>query len=929
MSATPDDQFQVDVHSRSGAHTPQDLSTQASTTPRRFSSQLLTPHSPNNASTFIHYMPHGTSLPFTPESPVANTVYYSSFPSVVGVTDRIVQRSSSQPGVPQTMTPDSSPFATRAMTPSTEPPSQSTFSVKLESPISIASNSNAGPSASNFFAEPPNQAPPLMARLGQMPAILQQPYPQPFAFQAKNSYPAPIFVNDVFSSTQPAQATSFSPPPPSLQPPPELQPAAELTSSGGELARIREAHFAEIQDSEARRPDYLKRDIDASSLPRVIGNSFGGVGIMDSPNKGRRIKLFQETSEESFEESLMAGGYGRYVSDFYPDSFNSLSHGSMQRTTDWLRQPSVSDAQTPGSTNTEEGENAAPATPPPPPTEKELRKSRRLGAFRGQSVLDSKYGPPTKLTPVELEGKGRVLLDVSLQDLQESLNVPEATLVPAPKEAPPEEEPPKKGKGRRKKKATAEARTLMATVTTADRELAALDKPDWPDNYFPWRLRTAERNQIQKREEEERLKWIERFLDRDDTEDDQEEDTDGANAIIKPVWSRRDEEDEEDEEIQPSATWGVVYEDGADRPQPPRRGRGKMVPFTVPQTLPYIDADPDPSPPSKGRSFFPSDPADARAALLAKRNVRALAYQRRRQARLAAEHARKAQVPEVEVDDDEEDDEVQCICDGEGSGDVVQCDECHTWYHLRCLKLKKKDLGRDEDLWFCSRCEVGMGRVRSRSTLRRRLSESSTESIGSPVEELREPTFVPTDDAPGVRRTYETFLQPSGIQDSPGWPRQMPNTPRGRRAQFNADPDVFDAPSTPSRGMRTSTGSIWSGWPTTPKGFSTPGPVLRGSGGLHTPGRNLFQTPSRNLFQTPNRSALQTPTRARGMQSRTISAFGSAGAMDNRYSNMFTSMDDSPVRRSGWSDRSSLNLLAQQAVLEESPVVRSASKRDT
>lgn len=61
---------------------------------------------------------------------------------------------------------------------------------------------------------------------------------------------------------------------------------------------------------------------------------FSSIGITESPMKGRRIKLFQETSEESFEESLMAGGYGRYVSDL--DLFSStrcinhiLAHGRM------------------------------------------------------------------------------------------------------------------------------------------------------------------------------------------------------------------------------------------------------------------------------------------------------------------------------------------------------------------------------------------------------------------------------------------------------------------------------------------------------------------------------------------------------------------------------------------------------------------------
>jgi hypothetical protein len=95
-------------------------------------------------------------------------------------------------------------------------------------------------------------------------------------------------------------------------------------AAGGEMKRIRHAIQAEQDALENRRPDYLKRtkrtlsEADPSAFMEDDRNRdahrFGTVGIAESPAKGRRIALFQETSEESFEESLMAGGYGRYVS---------------------------------------------------------------------------------------------------------------------------------------------------------------------------------------------------------------------------------------------------------------------------------------------------------------------------------------------------------------------------------------------------------------------------------------------------------------------------------------------------------------------------------------------------------------------------------------------------------------------------------------
>lgn len=100
------------------------------------------------------------------------------------------------------------------------------------------------------------------------------------------------------------------------------------TSSGGEIDRIRQQmlddDLAHMRQAEDRRPEYLQRTkrsfvetyhfLDPALDFEDREGPFPGVGITESPMKGRRLKLFQETSEESFEESLMTGGYERYVS---------------------------------------------------------------------------------------------------------------------------------------------------------------------------------------------------------------------------------------------------------------------------------------------------------------------------------------------------------------------------------------------------------------------------------------------------------------------------------------------------------------------------------------------------------------------------------------------------------------------------------------
>jgi hypothetical protein len=159
-----------------------------------------------------------------------------------------------------------------------------------------------------------------------------------------------------FASTsgtrKPTRSHLFSTPPPTSPPIPPASPVATLTA-GGEMERIRQAmihdQLAHYQETENRRPDYLRRTkrtlTEADPAALLVDESrererSTAVGITESPVKGRRLKLFQETSEESFEESLMAGGYGRYVRRLptvnYPLISYHAAHGGMGSSTSAL-----------------------------------------------------------------------------------------------------------------------------------------------------------------------------------------------------------------------------------------------------------------------------------------------------------------------------------------------------------------------------------------------------------------------------------------------------------------------------------------------------------------------------------------------------------------------------------------------------------------
>ncbi|KAG6901579.1 hypothetical protein C0995_010308 [Termitomyces sp. Mi166 len=619
---------------------------------------------------------------------------------------------------------------------------------------------------------------------------------------------------------------------------------------GGEMERIRQAmvqeRLAQYQDAESRRPEYLIRTkrthSETISTPLEEDREIS-IGITESPMKGRRLKLFQETSEESFEESLMAGGYGRY------------------RTADWVRQPQPTHLTTPGTPGPsnivsvlEQAQESAP------PTEKELRKRKRLAAFTERTTGEGL----TELHPVELEGRGRVLLDI----------VPDGD-DPSVVDGSPYK---KKGASRRRKKGELTAKDKKAHAFTAAATRDSLYRPNWPDAEFPWKLRMQEREEELKAEEAKKLKVIERFLD-------------------------RDSEDEEDEMVARGFAGEVSI----------RRVRSKIVPLSG-----------NPVGVRRTSFLFPSDPADARAALMSKKSVRTLSY-RQEKRRRQQEH-------------DESDDEVLCICNGRDDGrELVQCDGCQTWYHLECIGIRDiSELGKEEDPWFCRRCE------------------ESPRSPSLEPELLSEPTFVPTDDRPHISPSFDApFFQPSSLQDSPmAWdvPR-MPRTPT-RLRDGDYEPEVSSGstwvdssrqpPMTPQH--LASAPRVYTHG--TPGPFDTFGNYDEPFDPTSTPSRGIkfgapFATPKTSLWSSRANGLFQTPIKASGGRTMSGRTFGGPGTLSSSLYDSGHSAacgrsldDESPIRRvkshdglkvrrimdSPLASRSMLPM--PHHLLEESPIMR-------
>ncbi|EKM83375.1 hypothetical protein AGABI1DRAFT_116896 [Agaricus bisporus var. burnettii JB137-S8] len=844
---------------------------------------LPTPQSPNNIARYVVDTSH------TPQSPLPNAPQYSNTPSsyhMLTAQDKSNEETPTRSHESkQCATPELSPTHNMRGTPSLHAGLQSSPSVRSNKTDTSAISTKLGKpllaleniaSTSSALAPSPHISSPVSAvsenssRFSSpfinklSAAIERERFAKGKQTESAPPSPVPMAVDDDPFSSPP---DSFS----SRRRHGGVSSNSATTVSGGEIERIRQAliedRLAQIQEAEIRRPDYLKRtkrqlsevesDILADHADQERGNA---VGIMESPNQGRRLKLFQETSEESFEESLMAGGYGRY------------------RTNDWVRQPQpLSFLGSNSTSKPNAAEMLVEHVEEAPTSEKELKKRRRLDAFRS-SV---KY--KARLAPVELVDKGRVLLEVPSEDRS---SVPQT----------PESSPSKRrGTGGKRKRKVADS----PLGKDKKQSVEELQGPNWPDNEFPWKLRKEEHHEAEKVREDERIKWIEKFLDRDTDDEDEDENTPQVTFT-------------NDEEILPSAKWGLVYEDEADRPLPARMGRGKMVPLLAHPDDPrraYV----------KKKSIFPSDPADARAALLARKSVRALGYRNQRRKR--------------EATAEEDEDAVICICNGKDDGrELVQCDGCQTWYHLQCIGIRNVvELGREEDVWFCRSCVT---RSRSPSPV-----DASHPSI------LHEPIFVPTDDAPRILRTQDpTLYQP--LHNSPLWnPPRVPKTPPAREGARHSDFDI-------------SSSSESSKLPSTPQNpphdirlYNTPVPFERYPGPTNedppfdphsTPSRGIkfgaFATPKSNPWSIRAGGLFNTPSRhhSRASYGRSFGSLEDMGASFGAFDGLtrYPNVEDSPIGRPMAGER--LKKLPQSPLLpkpllpsraaapvpEESPVVR-------
>ncbi|KAI0735899.1 hypothetical protein C8Q76DRAFT_713659 [Earliella scabrosa] len=549
---------------------------------------------------------------------------------------------------------------------------------------------------------------------------------------SKSPMPTDSPMLDVFS----ASALPASPPP--------LATPVPQRALGGEIQRIHlqlAADRAErASEMEARRPEYLvreKRQPSDADIPTLdeLDAADATLGVTESPVKGRRLQLFQATSEETFEQSLLAGGYPGYgQSPAYKNGEpqTPLPNGKgrsalSQRALHWLQH--ATPGQPGPSTVVAVDEEAASEEPDWVPSEKEIRKRRRLEAFKDDP---ERREASSKLYPVEVEGRGRLLLNVPPEGSAGSTDTPVKRRVNRRK---------RKRGGRR--------------GGAGDAQEDEVVQPNWLDSAFPWCLRKQERTQAEQMEQDERLKWIERFLDRDSESDSGEEDQE-----LRPPLQSHDNDQ-------------VAH----------RRGRGKMVPLRAnPDTSVHVIRNEN--------MLVPSDPADARAALLSKRSVRSLAFRRK-----------EGHGDEV--------DEVKCIgCErGDDGNELVQCDECHTWYHLPCIGIKDvRELGREEDLWYCNKClDI------------------------PPPSPLTEPTFVPTDDRPiNSVDHHNSFFLPDPLLESPAprWEAELrePQTPiRGG--------SVRDGGFTRTFSTRSSWGDSTRAGPSTPDStaktvrvYNTPGP---------------------------------------------------------------------------------------------------------
>lgn len=261
------------------------------------------------------------------------------------------------------------------------------------------------------------------------------------------------------------------------------EPSRELEHLREQFSSMERARLADIEN---RRPDYLRR-VQRDAASKKQNNASGDLGIATTPLKGRRLQLFdfQQTSDESFEESLMTHGYGTYGETRTPQRPLMATEGLSKEALDWLAY------------NTPVAAVNSSAVSSNVHSEREIKKRKRLDAF-------TRVQARTQLYPTEIEGLGRVIMNIPPEK-----NVPDIPPNPTRKRLLGKR---KRGALDKDKEKTPEAELEVKKEPT---------EPRWLDDQYPWCLPGKEREEESRRLVADRMKLLENYLGYDSESDDE------------------------------------------------------------------------------------------------------------------------------------------------------------------------------------------------------------------------------------------------------------------------------------------------------------------------------------------------------------------------------------------------------------------------
>ncbi|KAG8789616.1 hypothetical protein FRC20_009377 [Serendipita sp. 405] len=195
----------------------------------------------------------------------------------------------------------------------------------------------------------------------------------------------------------------------------------------------------------------------------------------------------------------------------------------------------------------------------------------------------------------------------------------------------------------------------------------------------------------------------------------------------------------------------------------------------------YLDSNSDSEGASGEEILHENDPADAKMAFRVKRSSRVWLANKaarihsplptppkphtpiRQSKRIRAPSVTETEpLADMEVDkvDEEDSDEIACICKGVDDGrPMVQCDKCHTWHHVDCVGKTEEEL---PDKWFCWKCPMDAAPERANNVQEPTLVQSTSDY--SPGVQYRSAVNMPIYQGNAASETSPTLASPSKLQ---------------------------------------------------------------------------------------------------------------------------------------------------------------------